>query len=224
MTAREGDGEKHRLKEVYDDKAETFAGSRGGPWSYVEEFCDGREGEVAVDLGCGAGRHLRLLRGFDKVLGVDFSRSMLTEARRTTLEDRENYGVDDGSEVYLIQADVERLPFSSDSCDLVLYIAALHHLPSQSRRLDSLTELDRVLSDDGVALLSVWAIKHPRFEDEREEILGADGDFHVSIGDRSRFYHIYERRELRNDLERSPLEVAKLELVDGNYYAVVSPG
>lgn len=207
--------EKLRLRDVYDEKAATFSGSRGGPWSYVEGFCRGREGDVAVDLGCGAGRHLPLLEGFERVVGLDFSREMLDEARRYA---------GDGVEFDLLKGDLEKLPLETQAFDLAVYVAGLHHLPSRSARLRSLRELNRVLSDDGVGLLSVWAIQHPRFEGEREDIRASDGDYYVSIGDRTRFYHIYGRRELRRDLDESPLETASLELVDGNYYAVVSPG
>ncbi len=219
MTFEESEvAEKRRLRDVYEEKAETFSGSRGGAWSYVEEFCRGRSGARGVDLGCGAGRHLPLLEGFDRVVAADFSREMLEEARdslRTSAAD-----VDAG----FVEADVEHLPFASRSFDLALYVAGLHHLPSRDSRARSLRELHRVLADDGLALLSVWSIEHPRFDGEREEIRGSDGDLYVPIGGRSRFYHVYERRELRRELDESPLEVASLEMVDGNYYAVVSPG
>lgn len=210
--------EKLRLRDVYEEKAETFAGSRGGAWSYVEEFCRGRSGSTAVDLGCGAGRHLPLLEGFDRVVAADFSREMLGEARQTVRETSAEV------DPCLVEADVEHLPFASRSFELALYVAGLHHLPSRDSRLRSLRELHRVLADDGVSLLSVWSIEHPRFEGEREEIRGGDGDVYVPIGGRSRFYHVYERRELRREIEASPLELASLEMVDGNYYAVVSPG
>lgn len=210
--------EKRRLRDVYEEKAETFAGSRGGAWSYVDGFCRGRTGADAVDLGCGAGRHLPLLDGFDRVVGADFSPEMLEKARETVRDSAADLSTE------FVEADAEHLPFSSRSFDLALYVAGLHHLPSSDSRLRSLRELHRVLSDDGVALLSVWSIEHPRFEGEREEVRGTDGDVYVPIGGRSRFYHVYERRELRRELDRSPLEVASLEMVDGNYYAVVSPG
>lgn len=219
MTFEESEvAEKRRLRDVYDEKAETFVGSRGGAWSYVEEFLRDRRGSKAVDLGCGGGRHLPLLEGFDRVVAADFSREMLEKARDSLRDSAAD--VDAG----FVEADVEHLPFASRSFDLALYVAGLHHLPSRDSRLRSLRELHRVLADDGVGLLSVWSIEHPRFEGQREEIRGSDGDFYVPIGGRKRFYHVYERRELRRELDRSPLEVASLEMVDGNYYAVVSPG
>jgi trans-aconitate methyltransferase len=46
---------------TYDRIAAHFAQTREYPWPEVESFLDGRTAEVALDLGCGNGRHAELL-------------------------------------------------------------------------------------------------------------------------------------------------------------------
>jgi SAM-dependent methyltransferase len=104
----------------------------------------------------------------------------------------------------------------------VLCVAALHHLPSRGQRLDALNEIARVLRDSGDALVSVWAIEHPKFDGERDEIRASGGDVYVpwKRGDeeRDRYYHIHERDEFEALVAESSLEETVWES-DGNYYA-----
>ncbi|MFW5928879.1 MAG: class I SAM-dependent methyltransferase, partial [Halobacteriota archaeon] len=196
---------KRELRETYDDKAGTFSRSREQAWPRVREFCLEREGGRALDLACGNGRNIDCLDGFEDIVGVDFSRGMLRRALRR--------------EADFVQADVEFLPFDDAAFDVCVYVAGLHHLPSRDARRHSLNEVGRVLVAGGEALVSVWAIEHPCFDGERDGIRRRDGDHHVSLGDRERFYHVFERSEFETALEESSLDVVDVESVEGNYYA-----
>lgn len=198
--------EKHRLRETFDAIASSFDETRREPWEDVREFVEEQEGCLALDLGCGNGRHLRVLRErFDAVVGIDFSRSMLELC--------------DGA---VVRGDLCALPFRDSCADTVLCIAALHHLPSRPERIAALDEIGRVLRDDGDALVSVWAIEHPKFDGERDEIRASDGDVYVpwKRGDeeRDRYYHIHERDGFEALVTDSSLEGRVWES-DGNYYA-----
>jgi ubiquinone/menaquinone biosynthesis C-methylase UbiE len=200
------DDEKTRLRETFDTIADSFDETRREPWEDVRDFVEEREGAVALDLGCGNGRHLDLLRErFDTVVGMDFSLSMLRLC--------------DGAAV---RGDLTRLPFADSCADCALCIAALHHLPSREQRLTALDEIARVLRDSGDALVSVWAIEHPKFDTERDEIRASGGDVYVpwKRGDeeRDRYYHIHERDEFEALVAESPLEGNVWES-NGNYYA-----
>ena len=200
------EGEKHRLRETFDAIADSFDETRREPWDDVRDFVEEREGTVALDLGCGNGRHLDLLRDrFDTVVGMDFSLSMLRLC--------------DGA---VVRGDLTRLPFADLCADCVLCIAALHHLPSHEGRLNALDEIARVLRPEGDALVSVWAIEHPKFDGERDEIRASGGDVYVpwKRGDeeRDRYYHIHERDEFEALVAESSLEGDVWES-DGNYYA-----
>jgi SAM-dependent methyltransferase len=201
--------EKRRLRETFDTIADSFDETRNQPWEDVSEFVEGRRGEVALDLGCGNGRHLELLHGrFDDAVGLDFSRSMLE------LCDYE-----------LVRGDLSALPFRESCADCALCVAALHHLPTRDGRLSALDEIGRVLRDGSEGLISVWAIEHPKFDGIRDEIREAGGEFHVpwKRGDleRDRYYHIHDRSSFEKLIADSSLE-GKVWESEGNYYARLS--
>jgi SAM-dependent methyltransferase len=211
--------EKRGVRTVFDEIAADFARTRQRPWPEIEAFVeDVPGGDVALDIGCGNGRNVPLLLGTcSRVVGVDFSRKLLAIART------------DHPDAAFVCGDGTHLPIVGGVADIALCVAMLHHLPSAEERAALLNELARVLAPGGRALLSVWAIEHPAFDGERAEIRANDNDTSVpwTADDGSthdRFYHIFEREELRALLEASPLGVERLELRSGNYYArLVAP-
>ena len=108
---------------VRPDIAEHFAATREYPWPEVESFLADRRGAVALDLGCGNGRHAELLADrAGTVVGVDLSRGLLRAARDRATE----RGFDDS--LSLVQGDAARVPLAADAVDLAVYVATLHHL------------------------------------------------------------------------------------------------
>ena len=205
-----------RVRDVYDEIAEHFAETRAHPWPEVRDFLeeyDFPEASVGLDLGCGNGRHAALLGEYvETVLALDVSRALLRTARARMRRD--------GWEAALLQGTAETLPIGDDTVDLAVYVATLHHLPDREARVRSLSELARVLTDDGRGLVSVWSIEHERFD--------ADAGFDTTIdwtlpdGETlDRFYHIYDRSEFETDLHASDLRIERLFVSSGNGYAVV---
>jgi len=98
------------------------------------------EGRKLLDVGCGTGHHMSILRsrGYD-VSGVDGSEGMLEVARRNN----------PGSDITI--ADVERLPHKSSSFDYVMCIEVLRYLPRIER---CVSEIARVLKPGGTALVT----------------------------------------------------------------------
>jgi len=205
-------GEKRRLRETFDAISSSFDETRQEPWEDIEEFVEERGGAVALDLGCGNGRHLPLLRErFSVAVGMDFSLSMLRIC-----------------DPPVVRGDLCALPFAASCADCALCVAALHHLPTCEERLATLDEIARVLRDDGdaAALVSVWAIEHPKFDGERDEIRAQGGDVHVpwkrGEKERDRYYHIHGREEFESLVADSRLRGEVWES-NGNYYARLSP-
>ncbi|WP_435096108.1 class I SAM-dependent methyltransferase [Halarchaeum sp. P4] len=203
-----------RPDRVYDRIAEHFSQTREHPWPDVAEFIEERRGERALDLGCGNGRHAELLdERADTVVGVDASEGLLAEARARATER--------GYDVHLVRGDAGRLPLRADSIDLAVYIATLHHLPTETARRASLTDLARVLRAGGEALISVWSTTHDRFD--AEEGFDTTVDWTLPGGAvEPRYYHIYDPEEFRADLEASALDVLDVYESTGNSYAVVT--
>lgn len=207
---------RRAVMETYDRIADHFASTREYAWPEVETFVEDHvDGGVALDLGCGNGRHAEQLSPqADRVLGVDVSRGLLETARERRCE--RDFAVE------LIQGDAARLPVVDDAVDVAVYVATLHHLPTREARLDSLDELARVLAPDGRALVSAWSTAHDRFE----ETEGFDTTVDWTLpGDETvdRFYHIYDPEEFAADLEASTLVTRSRAVSSGNCYAVVSP-
>lgn len=104
-----------------------------------------RAGEKILDAGCGTGRHLGpMVRAGSSPVGLDFSRGMLSVARRNH------------PEVPLVFADLQRpLPFEDESFDAVLCALIGEHLDELAL---AVYEMYRVLKPEGRLVFSVY---HP---------------------------------------------------------------
>ncbi|RRJ31029.1 class I SAM-dependent methyltransferase [Halocatena pleomorpha] len=206
---------RREVRRTYDRIAEHFAQTRAHAWPDVERFIEteteGSADSTALDLGCGNGRHAELLvPHVDTVVCADLSRSILETARDRT----------GGRTVELLQTDAADLPLRSESVDVAVYIAALHHLPTRATRLRSLDELARVLAPSGRALVSVWSTVHPTFE----ATTGFDTTVDWTLPDGEtvdRFYHIYDPEEFERDVRDSAGDVQDVFTSNGNCYAVL---
>ncbi len=102
------------------------------------------QGAHVLDLGCGPGRDLALLRrAGHSALGLDRVMSMLREAQARTEEP-------------LLQADSRRLPFQQAAFDAVWANASLLHLP-RDEMPPALQGIRRVLRTAGLFYLSLKA-------------------------------------------------------------------
>jgi len=200
---------------TYDRIAGHFAQTREYPWPEVESFLDGRTGDVALDLGCGNGRHAELLaERADRVLGIDASIGLLQEAEERAVE--REFAVE------LVAGDAARIPLRTDTVGLAVYVATLYHLPDRRARVASLDELARVLTPDGAAVVSVWSTAHDRFD--AQEGFDTTVDWTLPGGETvPRFYHVYSPAEFDADLADSALSVVESFVSSGNCYAVVTP-
>jgi len=211
--------ERSRLavRRTYETIGEHFSKTREYAWPEVESFVADRPPVgTALDVGCGNGRHAELLADVaDGVVAVDASRALLAAAA-----DRVPAGV------ALALGDAGRLPIQTDSVDLAVYVATLHHLPSAAARRDSLDELARVLTVDGRALVSAWCTAHDQFDAPADAETGFDTtvDWTLPGGETvPRYYHIYSPPEFERAVENSDLRPVSFQVSSGNCYAVVEP-
>lgn len=202
---------------TYDRIAAHFSKTREYAWPEIEAFVEGRTGDLALDLGCGNGRHAEVLADHaDRVVGVDASTGLLEEAADRAAER--------GFDADIVAGDAASIPLRADTVDLATYVATLHHLRPRERRLASLDELARVLVPGGRALVSAWSTAHSKFEDEETDGSGLDTevDWTLPGGETvGRFYHVYDPAEFEADIVESDLELVEWELSSGNCYAVV---
>lgn len=101
-----------------------------------------KEGMNILDVGCGTGTHLELYQRYGcNLYGIDVSPSMLEVARMRL-----------GDSAQLELGDATCLPYESHKFDLIIAKLCLHEMASQTRS-GVLTEMKRVLKDDGHILL-----------------------------------------------------------------------
>jgi SAM-dependent methyltransferase len=150
----------------------------------------------ALDIACGTGYGLPIVAdGARIVVGADRDATALREARRAA---RENAAV--------LATDATALPFRSGAFDVVTSFETIEHLPD---RPAFVKELARVLSDDGVCLLSTPNAHYTRPIDGKPR-----NPFHL---------HEYRPEELRAELLSSFSSVSLLgQSLDRDRF-VVSP-
>lgn len=212
------------MRAVYDEIASHFSETRAYPWPEVEGFlADCSTGvtdsnrSLAVDIGCGNGRHTELLADVaDRVVGLDISRGLLEESSEKMSEN--------DWEGALVQGDAAVLPVETGIVDTAVYVATLHHLPDRETRVESLRELSRVLAPEGRALVSAWSTAHDRFDAEHDDERGfaTTIDWTLPGGETvPRFYYIYAPAEFERDIQASGLDIEAWYVSSGNCYADV---
>ncbi|KAL1377829.1 hypothetical protein pipiens_001510 [Culex pipiens pipiens] len=135
--------ELENVHKVYDEIAKHFSETRHSPWPRVESFIKSLPaGSVLLDVGCGNGKYLGLRPDIIPI-GCDRSAELL----KLCLER--------GHKV--AQCDCLALPFPTASADACISIAVVHHLATEERRRQALSEMARVLRPEGRALIYVWA-------------------------------------------------------------------
>jgi len=117
--------EQGRIKSVLDESK-----------SYIESDDTSLK---ALDVGCGTGNILeKLIPLFDKVVGIDLSQDMLSNAVDNFQE---------GETPYLIRGRAADLPFPKNHFHMVSAYSVLHHLPQFD---GAISEISRVLKPGGV--------------------------------------------------------------------------
>ncbi len=97
----------------------------------------------AIDLGCGSGRHLSLLRdfGIPCITGTDSSRNALILAAET-------------SAGFTVLADNMQLPFKDSSADVIIAWGSLHYCRKAELNI-MLAEILRVLKPEGILMATL---------------------------------------------------------------------
>jgi len=84
----------------------------------------------------------------NNIVAIDISREVVAQAKRQA----DHHGVDTGK---FLCCDVKRLPFQSESFDLIISDSTLDHFPSETDIITALKELGRVLRVGGTLILTI---------------------------------------------------------------------
>ncbi len=140
-------------KELYDAIASDFSQSRARLWPEFEYFKGYlQKGQDVLDIGCGNGRLLAMLKEFEpNYLGIDNSANLVLEAQKKWPKyDFETMDILDLSKL-------------KNKYDIVLLVATLHHIPSSKLRLQALQNAYSVLKPGGKLLMTNWNLLQKRY-------------------------------------------------------------
>ena len=108
----------------------------------IAEHVRGREVGAVLDLGCGAGRHARILSERWWTVGLDLSAALLRVARR------------ESQDAPFVRADMRRLPFADESFDLVVNLfTSFGYFEDDSEHVKVLSCLRDVITEGGTLVI-----------------------------------------------------------------------
>jgi len=151
-----------------------------------------------LNIGCGHGPDFLPFKDGFELYGIDSSAEMLKYARK--------YSVKHGFAVNLAQADARHLPYPDNTFDWAIAVATYHHLRNKEERQAALQELKRVLKPGGVAFITVWNRRQPRFTFFRREAMvpWRTGDETIY-----RYYYLFTYRELERLVREAGLTILR---------------
>lgn len=197
------------VKHIYNQIAAHFDSTRHYRWQWITDFISSNPiGSTIYDIGCGNGRNM--LYPNYKFIGVDNSELFVKIC------------LDKGLNVFY--AEMDNLPYTSNSCDAIINIAAFHHLASIERRLKTLNEMNRVLKPGGKILISVWSKNQPKKTKRVFENYGVNlvpwkkPNIKQNVGEdvKMRFYYIFKIEELLELFDKVGLSVLEHKWECGN--------
>ncbi|MCD6403097.1 MAG: methyltransferase domain-containing protein [Candidatus Aenigmarchaeota archaeon] len=189
------DVEKQQRK-VWETIADSWSTLFNRPEKIVVEMAKEIKKGKVLDVGCGNGRNL--IPFAEKNLtcvGLDFSRSMVREAKRMFRKK--------GLKGFFVVGEASSLPFKDKKFSLVVFVRSLHNIPTRKNRVMALKECKRVGKK---LILSVWKKWQPRFF--KKLLLNfLRSDVYVTWKYHGkpilRFYHLYTKKELKEDLMKA---------------------
>jgi len=157
-------------------------------------------GSRVLDLGCGFGqlsKHFKD-RGFD-VTAVDFSENALSILKS------HSPGIKT-----MVHDITKKLPFESDSFDVIIANLSLHYFDEESTR-SAIAEIERVLTDGGLLIGSVVSTEEYEAVKNRGTFVEVEPNFYHEIFDSGKEKHIrfFSREDINHFFEG--LEILYLE-------------
>lgn len=141
--------QKEAVTRLFDDSSDFYTKERERrPYRKVQveillSMLEGAKGRI-LDIGCAAGGEVAELRAKNfEVVGIDLSPAMLKSAQR-------QFGTDKA--VQFCGADIEHLPFASQSMDHVACMGVFEYLSDYSAALN---EIHRVLQPGGIVVFAI---------------------------------------------------------------------
>lgn len=222
--------EQRHVHDVYEQIASHFSSTRYKPWPIIERFLkDLPNGSVGLDVGCGNGKYLAVNPNIF-IIGSDRSSNLASIATRYPPH-------------AVVVADILDLPHREGGFDFAISIAVVHHLSTTERRVEAIRSILDTLRPDAKALVYVWALEQESSrrgwtEKDDQDVMvpwmmrgskkavdsdGPDGEIkHGQDRVFHRYYHLYSRGELEQDIRSAGGLVADAGYEKDNWWAVAT--
>jgi len=200
------------IKQAYDQVADHFnlTRKRALPSQLIEFKQYLADGQRILDLGCGSGRIIRILKDFTiDCIFTDISEKQLNYARK------EEQGKIKSAE-FIVQ-DLKDSLFSENSFDLIFCVATFHHSKTKKDRIKFLENVYSWLKPGGYLLMTNWNLWQEKYL-KYHNIFKGQGNFMIPYKNNDgrvlakRFYHSFKAPELKKLLLQTNFKVEKLEL------------
>jgi len=220
----------NNLMSAYSTISEYYIRTKRKPWKDFKEYLlkisnliDLSKKHLICDVGGGNGRNLLLFQDYkSQFILCDLSFKLLKNS--VLLPNSANH---------LVNLEMTSLPFRKESYDLVLSIAAIHHLNNQTDVICAFTEIKKILQRKGFFILSVWYKwkKDTRLKMILDLILfpikklfnsnWRFGDYYLpwknseGLVIAKRYYHLFSRRELVKLIRKTDFKIVDISLLGG---------
>lgn len=197
----------------YNQFASEFSASRQNLWPELLEFKKYlKDGIKVLDLGCGNGRLVSLLKDYKiDYVGSDISESLLNYAKK-----QEKGKI---NEFRFVESDMMKLDFPKESFDIIFMIASFHHLENKKQRLELLQNMNFWLKKDGILVMTNWNLweKHnfkkyfkclfdfSMSKTFRDFIIPFKNNRGESLG--KRFYHSFTKSEIEKLIKKTGFNI-----------------
>jgi|SRR3989344_2903674 len=195
-----------KQQQIWDALAESWNRHRQKPVKEAVYFSQSWKPGNILDIGCGNCRNLLpFAQNKFKCYGIDFSKSMIEEAKK--------YIKKHSVKVILKKASIEKLPFKDKTFDYMVSFAAFHHLETKEKRKKALQEMKRVLKENGLIVISVWNKLQPKFIFSRQDVFMP---WKIKGKTYYRYYHLFTHRELEKLLKEENFKIIKSNTFGNN--------
>jgi len=202
------------IKQVYDQVAEHFNLTRKKalPPQLIEFKQYLANGQQILDLGCGSGRIIRILKDFElDCIFTDISEKQLNYARK------EDLGKIKSAE-FIVQ-DMMDSSFPENSFNIIFCIATFHHLKTRKDRVKFLKNVYSWLKPNGYLLMTNWNLMQKHYLKYIFNFKKYSwNDFMIPYKDNNgkilanRYYHSFTYNELKKLLLKTGFKIEKLKL------------
>lgn len=217
---------------AYEQISGHFSATRQYNWQEIKKITDKyvKPRHSILDLGCGNGRLLSILPDQINYLGLDFSVSLIKEAKKYALKHKKN-----NQKVTFRVSSLLNLDSLKDKYDCIFAIASLHHVPSDQYRNQVVKGISQLLKPEGIFIMTNWNLFQPKYIkyinqnssldpnlDPNDSLIPWHNQEKKLIT--NRFYHAFDQNEIKQLLQVNGFRVIKNYIKDNNLISISKKG